>query len=654
MVRRSLLGLVLLVFLFVVGDAADFPVPGEGVFADTWECVEYNTGYSLDCKASSGTCGTSCFYANCIKCSDGCHTHCASCGEDCVYCWDERHGESPCVDWTWHLYGEDPGAKRTTGLPFNDCDGGMYYLHSGGGGYYGDKQFSQSTPRLGPALGLIGPQPMRNKCFEDGVEYDPTPQPSNQPDTSGGGTVFLDNIHAGVTPETTVGGGGATSGLEAAFFSGGMDVRRRVSIADLDTKMDKLRELAEVGGMPEPSGLAVIPGEFGSPSLLSVVKVSGSDSAVTLSVGGVHVGVLQYRYWMYNGHVPDEHNVPFQALPLSGIVMVDRSGVYSFQVRALDTVADEEISSGRSNVVHQIMGPPGSSFSPGLLVPARVPTPDPLPTLEYGTRPSFPSIASVAEVPGVPGDVRVVLSPGYSGRLEYRVWSHTGWQPNSEDDDHVPDSEDDDLWRVSGSGDFLVRGLDFPLFWSFQARVVDVHDVPSEPSEVMSIMVWGNPGLVNSDFFTRISGMLDLPPRDRDLPASGAGVRPDSPEIQAVDEVLGMPGRVRVTMRSHSGALQLRRWLHTGRLPVAAHEGERWDWLAVSPDFAGEFTVDLPGYPTGFPGMWDFQTRVMGPGGLESEPSNVVSLMVWGEIAPSPTPCTTWDTRFGGPWLCFT
>ncbi len=261
----------------------------------------------------------------------------------------------------------------------------------------------------------------------------------------------------------------------------------------------------------------------------------------------------------------------------------------------------------------------------------------------------------------------MIVSSGYSGRLEYRIWSHTGTQPNFEEDEYVPDAEDDDLWRVTASGDFVVSGLDFPLFWSFQARVVDVHDVASEPSGVVSMMVWGT-GLLDSNLYTRISGMLDLPPRDWDLPAVGGGVRPDPPDIQAVDEVLGMPGQVRVTMRSYSGALQLRRWLHTGRLPVAAHEGAvsthegervvheggRWHWMAVSPDSSGQFIVYLPGFPEGFPVMWDFQTRVMGSGGLESEPSNVISLMVWGEIAPSPTPCTTWDTRFGGPWPCFT
>ncbi len=335
MVRRLLLGLVLVAFLFAAGDVADSPVPGKGVFADSWECVEYNTDYSPGCKVSSETCGTSCFYANCGKCADGCHEHCRTeCDEDCddegncsetcwEVCWDERHGVSSCVDWTWHLYGEEPGSKMTTTLPFNNCDGTVTVLvPEPGEGYYDDKEFSESTPRLGPALGLVGDPPMRNTCTDEetGILYNPTPQPSIQPDTSGGGTLFLDEIHAGVTPDPTViGSPGPVSGLEAAFFSGGMDVRRRVSISDLDTEMDSRRALAEVGDMSAPSGLLVIPGEPGSPSLLSAVKVVGDDSRVTLSVGGGDGGRSSTVLGCTTATFPTSTGCPSGASPRPGL-----------------------------------------------------------------------------------------------------------------------------------------------------------------------------------------------------------------------------------------------------------------------------------------------------------------------------------------------
>ena len=50
-------------------------------------------------------------------------------------------------------------------------------------------------------------------------------------------------------------------------------------------------------------------------------------------------------------------------------------------------------------------------------------------------------------------------------------------------------------------------------------------------------------------------------------------------------------------------------------------EGPTWSWESVSPDASGKFKLDGLDFPT----VWDFQTRLTGSGGLESEPSNVVS-----------------------------
>ena len=519
-------------------------------------------------------------------------------------------------------------------------------------------------------------------------DHTPVPTPPPGPDPSHPGvTDFMSDIHAGIeTPRPTLEGVWETSGQDGAFFIGGMDVRRLTDIEDLGRDLSGHRAANMLPEVSDPGGLAVIPGEPGAPVLQSVSRVLRPQyNEAILSVGS-YSGSLQYRVWVYNGTVPDEHQVPFRGLPSDGRVTLPSPpsspapsppspfyGVYSFQVRAGAMGTGPAGAPGsscpphrlfatpvpsnpalptplpppsncpvRSNVVHQIFGPPSLPTPPiprplPPPAPSVVETPHPLPTLEFGSRPVAPSIVSAAEVPGSKGVVRVVVSSGHSGSLEYRIWTHTGHQASREDERFVLPGEDDDRWRPTASGDFLVSGLDYPLFWSFQARAVGGDGVPSEPSNTVSVLVWGGSGAVHSDMRIRASGMMEIPDRGQPLPTPASGTLPGPPSIQAVYEVLGVPGEVEVVMRPHVGSLQLRRWRHTGRLPADVYEGRTWSWEGVSPDASGKFKLDGLDFPT----MWDFQTRLPG-----SEPSNVVSLMVWGEISPSPTPCAVWEADY--------
>ena len=112
---RLIPGLALALLLLALGDSGSFGGPARKVFANTWQCVEYDTDYSLQCRSESTRCGSFCFYAVCVRCTDDYHEHCRT---DCdaenncsTVCWDERHGISPCLDWDWYLH--DPGLGRS-------------------------------------------------------------------------------------------------------------------------------------------------------------------------------------------------------------------------------------------------------------------------------------------------------------------------------------------------------------------------------------------------------------------------------------------------------------------------------------------------------------------------------------------------------------
>ena len=114
---RLVLGLVFLsVFRFDGFDLSGLSL--DTTWADTWECSEHttNSDFSLQCAAVSDDCGSFCFYAECLHCSDGYHQHCTTTcapppGGCTTTCVTDRHGESPCVNWLWHL-DQDPDEQR--------------------------------------------------------------------------------------------------------------------------------------------------------------------------------------------------------------------------------------------------------------------------------------------------------------------------------------------------------------------------------------------------------------------------------------------------------------------------------------------------------------------------------------------------------------
>ena len=471
-VRLGLWLLFVLLLLFANGFEDGGP-PVDTVTANTWECWEHtsNSDFSDGCASGSTDCGSVCFYAECLECSDAYHEHCRedchedcseecteectescdadgnceeSCGESCsescsetcvTVCWDERHGESPCVNWLWHLEGEPDDNYRAE---------------------------SFNSPNVGAALSFgaltnPGVIPPNSDCQTVGRA---TPE-------------SLDDIEPALV--------GAT--LESDLEWGHVD-DVPVSLSDF------------------PS-LAVVPGEPGAPSLLSVVKVN--DWVVTLNVSGYGANVLQYRHWFYNGLVPSEIRVPFRDL-LGNVTVSQARGVHAFQVRV---VYPDGTLSGASSVVYQVLGFENwiAGSAPALVPPVLS---EPLIVVPDGVvRPSKPFISSLVQEPVVADSVRVTLYGNYSG-VQYRWWPHSGQGP--------PVSSGYAVWKpvvLDLSYGFLAMQVEFlplvslntvsigspssgmPRYFNFQVRLVEHHIIDGEPvlvesehSDVAIIEVW--------------------------------------------------------------------------------------------------------------------------------------------------------------------
>ena len=474
MFGRLGLGLVF-VLLLLLADVFEGPVLSvDTVTADTWECSEHttNSDFSDDCASDSTDCGSVCFYAECLQCSDAYHEHCREdchedcsedCSEDCTescdsegnceetcsescsetctetcvtVCWDERHGASPCVNWLWHLEGEPIDNHRAE---------------------------SFNSPNVGAALsfgaltspGAIPGNPPCQVVGRAGVEALKAPKPSIP------GATLIDEWESGHVDEAPI------------------------SLADY-------------------SGLAVVPGEPGAPVLVSVVKVT--DRVVTLNVSGYGTNVIQYRYWPDNGLVPSEFRVPFQGL-LGNVTVAQGRGVHAFQVRV---VYPDETFSGSSNVVYEVLGFEGWA-------PPRAPAPvapvlsAPLYVIPDGVvRPAKPAIASVVQEPVVADTVRVTLVGNYTG-VQYRWWPHNGHGPHVSSDyyDWIPVTPDSShsflvnqvrVQAVDSLNAVMVNtpSSGFPRIFDFQVRLVEHHVVDgesvmaeSEHSDVVLVEVWG-------------------------------------------------------------------------------------------------------------------------------------------------------------------
>lgn len=120
-----LLGLLLLASADSAGISAH-----TGIECPPLEDPDYYIG---PCENTDGAtrCGSYCFFARCVDCVDethrdhGTHRHCSGQGEDRDCERHRDHGShtydvSPCIDWTWHLYGG--GNSRGDSYASHDLD----------------------------------------------------------------------------------------------------------------------------------------------------------------------------------------------------------------------------------------------------------------------------------------------------------------------------------------------------------------------------------------------------------------------------------------------------------------------------------------------------------------------------------------------------
>ena len=292
--RRLPLGLALALLLLVLGDAAlwdGWPGP---VVADTWECIEYNSDYSLRCPSESTRCGSFCFWAECLECTDAywhrhCRTTCSN-GSCSTYCWSVRHGISPCKSgrWVWHLFGEDPP-------PSSRVD--VYDSHN-----------LEASLKFGMVPDGYVP-PILDCIVQVGSSVTeelprPNPPPPVPDDRWAGGV--SDGLKEGdpgfSIPHFTTEAPYFTGPTTEPYFPREEHFTGRV----LDTRAvnpvtGKLVAYPAEVGIRDLSHLPTTPGEPGAPFLIRANKVLGQDTWVELQVSGWGAGAREYRYWSYNG-----------------------------------------------------------------------------------------------------------------------------------------------------------------------------------------------------------------------------------------------------------------------------------------------------------------------------------------------------------------
>ena len=598
-------GAVFLLFLVSAG--------GRDVWADPDQCLELVTDYSRQCLSESTRCGSFCFYAVCRDCENarhqdhGFHSHCSLLG-GCHSHQDHGFHDyeiSPCIDWDWYLH--DPGVGRSV------------------------RSDEYETPDFSVfmELGIVRSNhiPVTPSCVTDLGARRLIPVPSST---------------AVPLPEPTI-----VSGLNNGHITS------RVVSHSSDVLIGDLSHLPQT------------PGDSGAPLIdWNVNKID--DTSVDLVVSGWGPGSRQYRYWSYNGlrkmvngapgaeeASPSEFRVPFEDLAGS-VVRVDAGlrGIFSFQVRSVDSGG---VSSGNSNIVHQMIGM-GGFHTPGprrssLTYDVPVPVPPvygmPLPPLDGVSRPQQPQILSAVRAAGVPGAVDIELAGSYSDRVEYRWWPHGGSGPAGGFAE----------WRAApvSSGTFRVSGvrpvgsvfgnLPSVALFDFEVRLVDADGIHGEASGVVVTLVGLTPGM------PRPAPAVYGPP----LPPLDVGARPARPGINSVTQVLGAWGTVDIELAgSYSHRVEYRWWPHSGLGPTEGKrtgtEGFR-DWLPA-PVSSGTFRVSgvEPKTTLGGPGMlvvpvggglpspalFDFQVRLVDANGIPGDPSGAVSALVWGGAQGEP------------------
>lgn len=485
-VRTVGLSLLLGLILFVSSGTEGPGGVGVGVdvaLGDTWQCVEYNSDYSLGCGSGVGVCGSHCFYAVCEECTRATHQHCWACGEF-TCCTTHTHGISPCVDWNWEL----------------DIEADNYREHE-----YDDQTFL--SPNVEDALnfGLWDPEYILPpiECL-DGT------------DLSGGLVASLVREDLVVVGSYTL--SGSDGDVWGSFY---VDTGWPVVIdGQLVTQSPGIAPdmvLIHRG----PQGLVELPGDPGAPVLGSIEKVD--DDTVKVVVVGDRAGV-QFRYWVYSGDEPSEFQVPFGRLPLpSEEVDIDGSyGIHSFQLMK-EEIVDGELVHLWSNVVHQMVGyeKVHAEYGGTRADPNDIEAMDPLPEPFEGVRPDKPVLTKLEQLAGT-GVVEVTVEP-YVGRMEYRWWPHSGFWPQFEDIGWSPVPAGQTVFVVNGvfldwplgtltidAGDFVglsdpdevarlqgwLPGVDIgdvpmAMYFAFQVQVIGPPDgLASDPSDAMSLLVW--------------------------------------------------------------------------------------------------------------------------------------------------------------------
>ena len=258
--------------------------------------------------------------------------------------------------------------------------------------------------------------------------------------------------------------------------------------------------------------------------------------------------------------------------------------------------------------------------------------------------------------------VRLTVTGGGGGSLEYRYWLYNGQEPG---DVEVP--------FVSLSGDVTIATEIYGIV-SFQVRRVsggvikprsNVENVFLGALKAKMLPPAADPADLTGVPFVHYS--LETPtPIPVEVPVREVGVvrlGPAAPEISSVAPVPGVVGRVRVVLStSYSGRLQYRAWQHGGNYP-----GIDSPWLVVPGSVSyffidgicGEIHLDgdvlqgwvereviVNGVPTvvrvwslvgggearALPIVYDFEVRVLGPGDVVGPSSTIRSLVVWGEV----------------------
>ena len=378
-------------------------------------------------------------------------------------------------------------------------------------------------------------------------------------------------------------------------------------------------------------GLKKVPAGVGAPVLLDVTLVA--DRVARFNIGGGVVGI-EKRHWVYNGFVPTEIRTPYSVLSGSDIY-IRETGIIAFQVRYGSGVG---VRSEGSRVEYLLVGLEDVKNVSQADMDARIgfkypPTPIPLPTIVGVTRPVSPVVGSVKLSATVPGVYEVSVVGSYTGRLEYRVWPHSGHLPL------VGVSSTDEDWRkwtgVSPSGGVFPLPVLPEMAWDVQLRVVD-GGIEGNPSEAFIFRVTRDDGgpvsyLTGPLVYKGPGGVATPFP----LPTLEAGrFRPVAPPVGWFREVAEFPGDVEIGVGgTYFGRLEYLLWPHSGFQPAVPVNDQVPDlgvWETALPS-GGVFVVRGLNYPL----IWDVQlrvVRVIGGVDVASEPSGAVSLVVLGGI----------------------